>query len=426
MITPPMDNYYDHRKFAILYVDDEEKSLKNFTRAFGESFRILTATNAQDGLALLEKHQQEIGVLMTDQRMPGEKGVWLLERARQLQPRIIRILVTAFTDMDAAIAAVNTGSIYKFIMKPWDPPQLDNNLRRALEFFMVQRERDQLLKEKLSVIHNMMIADRIVSLGLLAQGLSHHIRNPLQAVKTFLDLAPSKLDDEKTSPGGLRDPDFWREYYKNTQTQLDKVTNLLKDLWTAQERPDASFGDRLRVHEAVAEQITRLKPQLDAKGIAVRSEIPADLPEIGADGLKIHRLFELLLRDEMASLPPNSEVTLTGRFVAETSSGRPEVQISLHDNGPGLPKEALRLLFDPFVVRMDIPSEYGINLMACFFIVHHHGGRIEAKSEEGKGTTFVIHLPQSPSQSPTEDRPEFLQKILLNETLWEKLISTPD
>ena len=418
-----MDTYYDYKKYAILYVDDEEKSLRNFARAFGESFRIFTAPNAQEGFALLEKHQDEIGVLMTDQRMPGEKGVWLLERARQLQPRIIRILVTAYTDMEAAIAAVNTGSIYKFIMKPWDPPQLDTNLRRALEFFIVQRERDQLLKEKLSVIHNMMIADRIVSLGLLAQGLSHHIRNPLQAVKTFLDLAPTKLEEEKLFAEGLRDPEFWKAYYLNAQTQLDKITNLLKDLWSAPEKPNSASGLRVQVGQSVAEEISRLKSALDAKNISVTNDIPADLPEIAADVHKLHRLFELLLRDEIASLPEGAAIRFSGRYVAEATSGQPEVEIHLADNGPGLPKEALRILFDPFVVRRDIPSEYGINLMACFFIVHHHGGRIVARSEEGKGTTFIIHLPLNSSANPTEDRPEFLQKILLNETLFEKLIT---
>jgi len=413
-----MDNYYDYKKYAILYVDDEEKSLRNFSRAFGESFRILTATNAQDGLALVQKHKDEIGVLMTDQRMPGEKGVWLLERTRQLQPRIIRILVTAFTDMEAAVSAVNTGSIYKFIMKPWDPPQLDTNLRRALEFFIVQHERDQLLKEKLSVIHNMMIADRIVSLGLLAQGLSHHIRNPLQAVKTFLDLAPMKLEEEKMQADGLRDPEFWKAYYLNAQTQIDKITNLLKDLWSAPEKPDAAGGGLVHVREVVGQEIAHLQSSFDAKKITVMNEIPADLPQIGADAPNFHRLFDLLV-----SLPTGSNVTFSARYVTETTTDQPEVEILLRDNGPGLPKEALRLLFDPFVVRMDIPSEYGINLMACFFIVHHHGGRIEAHSEVGKGTTFVIRMPVTPNRTPTEDRQEFLQKILLNETLWEKLIS---
>jgi two-component system probable response regulator PhcQ len=419
-----MDTNYDYKKYAILYVDDEEKSLRNFSRAFGESFRILTAPNAQEGYALIEKHKDDIGVLMTDQRMPGENGVWLLERTRQLQPRIIRILVTAYTDMDAAVAAVNTGSIYKFIMKPWDPPQLDTNLRRALEFFIVQQERDQLLKEKLSVIHNMMIADRIVSLGLLAQGLSHHIRNPLQAVKTFLDLAPAKLEEEKLFSQGLRDPEFWKAYYLNAQTQLDKITNLLRDLWSAPEKPNSKNGARVQVRSAVDTEIARLKSGFDEKQITVENEIPADLPAIAADEHKFHRLFELLLRDELASLPKGANVSLGARHVPETPSGQPEVQISVRDNGAGLPKEALRILFDPFVVRMDIPSEYGINLMACFFIVHHHGGRIEAHSEEGKGTTFTVHLPVNASNTLAEDRPEFLQKILLNETLWQKLIST--
>src|ERR1035437_1108146 len=83
----PMPNQYDYKKFAILYVDDEEKSLVNFTRAFGDDFRILTASNAQAGLQLIELHGEDIALLMTDQRMPGKKGVWLLERARQLRPQ---------------------------------------------------------------------------------------------------------------------------------------------------------------------------------------------------------------------------------------------------------------------------------------------------------------------------------------------------
>src|SRR6201987_6073900 len=248
-----MDHLYDYKKFAVLYVDDEEKSLKYFGRAFGEEFRILTATNAHDGLALLEQHKNEIGLLMTDQRMPGEKGVWLLEKSRQIQPRIIRILATAYADMEAAIAAVNTGAIYKYITKPWDPPQLENMLKRGLEFFMVQRERDQLLKEKMSVLHNMMIADRIVSLGLLAAGLSHHIRNALVAVKTFLDLAPAKMEEEKMDVEGLRNPDFWKDYYSNVQGQIEKINNMLKDLWTASERPAFEFADRVQLHAVMAE-----------------------------------------------------------------------------------------------------------------------------------------------------------------------------
>src|SRR6267142_854728 len=268
-----MQNLYDYKKFAILYVDDEEKSLKHFAKAFEDQFRILTSSNAQDGLTLLQEHPDEIGLLMTDQRMPGQKGVWLLEKARQLRPRIIRMLATAFSDMDAAIAAVNTGAIYKYITKPWDPPQLEATLKRGLEFFIVQRERDQLLREKMSVLHNMMIADRIVSLGLLAAGLSHYIRNSLVAVKTFLDLAPAKLEEENIEMDILRNPDFWKEYYQNVQGQIGKINNMLKDLWTASEKPAFEFSDRVQLRQVVAEAIDQLKEGFAAKKIEVENQV---------------------------------------------------------------------------------------------------------------------------------------------------------
>ncbi len=420
-----MDSVYDYKKFAVLYVDDEEKSLKNFMRAFGDQFRILTATNAQDGLKLLEQHKDEIGLLMTDQRMPGEKGVWLLERARRLQPRIIRILATAYADMDAAIAAVNTGAIYKYVTKPWDPPELENTLKRGLEFFLVQRERDQLLRQKLSVLHNMMIADRIVSLGLLAAGLSHHIRNALVAVKTFLDLAPAKMEEEKVDLNGLRNPDFWKEYYSNVQSQIEKINNMLKDLWTASEPPSFEFVDEVKLRSVVDQTIGRLASQFQAKGITIENSVPDSLPLLHVDKPKFYRLFELMLKDELASLPSGSHVTVSAAS-GVNGPKYPHVEVILHDNGPGLPKEALRLVFDPFVVRSNSPVEYGIHLMACFFIVHHHGGRINAKSEPGQGTTFNIRLPINPSQAPaaSEGDTEFLQKVLLSDALWEKLATT--
>lgn len=420
-----MDHFYDYRKFAILYVDDEDNSLKGFTRAFGDQFRILTATNAQEGLKQLEEHSEEIGVLMTDQRMPGEKGVWLLERARQLKPQIIRILATGYADMDAAIAAVNTGAIYKYVTKPWDPPQLENTLKRGLEFFMVQRERDQLLREKLSVLHNMMIADRIVSLGLLAQGLSHHIRNSLVAVKTFLDLAPTKMEEEKVDLDGLRDPDFWKHYYQNVQGQIAKINGLLSDLWKASEKPAFEFADKVHLHELVAATVRQLQPQVDSRKLTVVTNIPESLPLLHVDKPKFHRLFELLLKDEIASLPPGSRIQLSATLINGSPSEKQEIQIQVTDNGPGIPKEALRLVFDPFVIRSDTPMEYGIHLMACFFIVHHHGGRITATTQEGAGTTFTLRIPVHPAKAaPMQSEADFMQKVLLSDALWEKLISS--
>jgi len=415
-----MSNNYDYKKFAILYVDDEEKSLVNFSRAFGDEFRILTANKATDAYDLVQSQASEIGVLMTDQRMPGEKGVWLLERVRQYRPQIIRILVTAYTDMDAAIAAVNSGAIYKYVTKPWDPAQLELTLKQSLEFFLVQEERDQLLREKMSVLRNMMIADRIVSLGLLAAGLSHHIRNSMVAVKTFLELAPMKLAEEKGSDKNLRDPDFWREYHHNVQGQIEKINGLLGDLRAASENQSKNpFGSEVHVSATVNRVIGQLQESLTARRIQVENKIPDSLPALHVDLPKFDRLFDLLLRDELHMLPAGSQITLTGELQNQ------EVAITLTDNGPALPQEALRVVLDPFVVTRGTPSEYGINLMACFFIVHHHGGRIEAQNLPSGGNRFTIFLPLQPEKAAAAaEEADFLKKAMLNQNLWEKLMAT--
>jgi two-component system, probable response regulator PhcQ len=418
-----MENRYNYKKFAILYVDDEEKSLKYFARAFGDEFRVFTAATAPEGFKLLEEHADEIGLLLTDQRMPGETGVWLLERARQMRPHILRILVTAFADFDAAIAAVNSGAIYKYVHKPWDPPQLELTLRQALEFFMVQTERDQLLLEKMSVLRNMMIADRIVSLGMLAAGLSHHIKNSMVAVKTFLELAPMKMSEEKAGGATLRDPEFWRDYHRNVQGQIEKINSLLGDLRSSADNHAATqFADEVSLSAAVGAALEMLKEQFAARKIEIENKIPGSLPVLHADKLKFYRLFELLFQDELAMLPAGSKISLAAEL--KNAGTKPEIVLQICDNGPGLPQQALNVILDPFVVHAGAPSEYGINLMACFFIVHHHGGKIEAQSQPGRGNTFTLRLPLQPEAATTSpDETAFLQKALLNDGLWEKLLS---
>jgi two-component system, probable response regulator PhcQ len=417
-----MQNDYDYKKFAVLYVDDEEMSLAAFTRAFSDRFRILTAATAQEGLQLLELHKDDIGLLMTDQRMPGEKGVWLLERARRLRPRIIRVLVTAYSDMDAAIAAVNSGAIYKYVSKPWDPPLLEETLKHGLEFFMVQAERDKLLHEKMSVLRNMLIADRIVSLGLLAAGLSHHIRNSLVAVKTFLDLAPVKMNEEKTDLNSLRNPDFWKDYHQNVQSQIEKINGLLKDLWVASENSAAPFADEVFLHEIIGAALKSLEEQFAARRIEIQNHIPISLPKLRVDRPKFQRLFELLLKEELAMLPAGTRIKLAAELVDQQ---KPEILVEIGDNGPGLPQDALRAVFDPFAAQGRVASEYGIHLMACFFIIHHHGGKMEARSLPGFGTTFLLRLPLQPERvaAAPPDETGFLQKALLNQELWDKLLT---
>jgi two-component system, probable response regulator PhcQ len=418
-----MQSLYDYKKFAILYVDDEEKSLKYFARAFSDLFRVFTANNAQDGYKLLEEHKDDIGILMTDQRMPGEKGVQLLEKARQLRPRIIRILATAYSDIEAAVDAVNSGAIYKYVSKPWDVPQLELTLKRALEFFIVQRERDQLLKEKLSVLHNMMITDRVVSLGLLAAGLGHHIRNSLVAIHTFLDLAPEKLREENVDFDELRNPNFWKDFYGHVQRQLQRITELLTDLGLAAEGPEPRFEDKVNLHELLNETLSHVKTKTPEKTVQVDNSIPPNLTPLTADQHKMRRFFELLLKDELLNLPDGSRLSFVARE-EKTSEGHTLIHMTVRDDGPGLAAESLRSVFDPFFLRYDNPQEFGLNLMACFFIIYHHGGKIDVQSKPGDGTVFDIVLPVNAAErSLIQNDRDFLPEMLGNEALWEKLLA---
>ena len=103
----------------------------------------------------------------------------------------------------------------------------------------------------MAVLHRLVVADRVVSLGLLAAGLSHHIRNSLVAVKTFLDLVPSKLEAENLNLSALRQPDFWKEYYGSVQGQVEKINDLLKNLWLASENSPFQFSDKIVLSEIV-------------------------------------------------------------------------------------------------------------------------------------------------------------------------------
>jgi signal transduction histidine kinase len=166
----------------------------------------------------------------------------------------------------------------------------------------------------------------------------------------------------------------------------------------------------------VAESVERLRPVLAAKNLQIENQLDPELPALLVEKARFLRLFELLLKEELASLPAGSRVTFSARVVV--SAAKTEIQLQIQDNGPGQLPETAQHLFDPFMVRSDTPSEHGIYLMACFFIVHQHGGRIEAASQPGQGTTFTLHFPVDPVRSGRELSQGLLQKSRLGEQLW--------
>lgn len=148
-------------KPGILYVDDEEKSLKYFKRAFEDSFHVFTASSAESGLKILNECPTGIGLVLSDQRMPTVTGVQFLSSVRDRFPEKVRILTTAYSDLQSAIQAVNDGHIYQYVVKPWDFESLNIMLLRASEYYALLQERNALLSQKLSAVQESLVGDRI-------------------------------------------------------------------------------------------------------------------------------------------------------------------------------------------------------------------------------------------------------------------------
>lgn len=118
------------RQRTILLVDDEESILSSLRRLLRrDGFRILTATDGQTGLELLA--QNEVDVIISDQRMPGMTGVEFLRRVKTLHPQTVRIVLSGYTELQSITDAINEGAIYKFLTKPWEDDLLRANIEEA-------------------------------------------------------------------------------------------------------------------------------------------------------------------------------------------------------------------------------------------------------------------------------------------------------
>ncbi len=130
----------------ILYVDDEEINLINFREALCDRFEIFTALSGEEALVVMEE-EKEIALVVSDQRMPGMKGVDLLTRARELVPDAERIIITGYTDPQDIIAAINEGHVYRYILKPWTEMDLQVTITQAVERYHLKQRNQELIEE---------------------------------------------------------------------------------------------------------------------------------------------------------------------------------------------------------------------------------------------------------------------------------------
>jgi two-component system, NtrC family, response regulator AtoC len=132
----------DVKRYPILVVDDEQDNLDAFRFNFRKTFDILTATSGPEALSILA--EKDVAVIVTDQRMPKMTGVELLREVRTKTPETVGIILTAFTDVDVLVEAINLGQVYRYITKPWDAKEVRGVLQYAIERFHLQRENKKL------------------------------------------------------------------------------------------------------------------------------------------------------------------------------------------------------------------------------------------------------------------------------------------
>ncbi len=130
--------------YNVLYVDDEENNLNSFRAALRRSYNVFTAISGEDGMEVLKEN--DIHVIITDQRMPQMTGVQFLQHIPGDQDNI-RIILTGFSDMESIIDAINTGQVYRYITKPWDKDELKITIDNAIETVMLRRNNKELILE---------------------------------------------------------------------------------------------------------------------------------------------------------------------------------------------------------------------------------------------------------------------------------------
>jgi len=363
----------DPRNLTVLYVDDEPQALKYFSKAFASDFRILTVGSVEEARTLLEQDDGQIAVVVTDQRMPMASGVDLLGWLRLARPNCVRILTTAFSDLESAIEAVNNGAIFRYVTKPWDIRDLRGILLRALDVHRLQCDRDLLVREKTEVLQRLIVVDQV--------------RSYLARLSSPLDLATRSLRTAQRSlPGSTAE---LSEAIDGVDRGIGRIKGIVAEL--------RSFADPLRESDkegfAIELAIERSLKQPELAHLAPRVKLEA---AAGGRVLAVKSQLASVFGHLLANAGEAMQLVADGRPAEIRIATRPAAQrlmVTVHDNGIGIPPMNLPRIFDPFFTTKESADGMGLGLTIVRSILMQHGGRIQVRSEYGRWTEVGFDLP---------------------------------
>ena len=373
----------DYKKYPILYIDDEVENLEAFQDEFEEYFTIFTASTGAEGLGLLAR--ERFALVLADQRMPVMTGVEVLEEAQKIDPRILRILITAYADIEVVIDSINKGNVYRYFKKPWEHEDIQTGVMRGIEHFHTARERERLQAEKIENMKKMVRSNRLAAVGTMVSGLVHEIRNPMVAIQSFLQLMPRKMGDRE----------FVMRYARIAQGEADRIEKLLENMLSFA-RPARPVLQPCDMNEMVERTIQLLDFQARRTSIRIVFEKELALPMVHTDPHQIAQVLQNLGMNAIQAMERSGELVFR-TFLAQGRREGSRVAVEVRDTGPGIPAEHLDKVFDPFFTTK--AEGTGLGLSISYQIVNEHNGVLEVNSQPGEGTTFTIYLPLADEQS---------------------------
>jgi two-component system NtrC family sensor kinase len=234
------------------------------------------------------------------------------------------------------------------------------------------------ITERKQMEEQLMLTDRLASIGELASGIAHELNNPLTSVIGF-----SQLLLEEDIPPNLKE-DLGTIY-----SEAQRASAIVKNLLTFA-RKHTPLRQMSQVNN-ILEDVLKLRAyEHKVNNIELEKHFSANIPEVMADYFQMQQVFlNIIVNAESAMLEANGR----GKLVITTSRHNNTVNVAIADNGPGIAKKDLRRVFDPFFTTKEVGKGTGLGLSICHGIVAEHGGKIYAESVVKKGATFVVELP---------------------------------
>jgi len=220
---------------------------------------------------------------------------------------------------------------------------------------------------------------KLTSLGVMAGGIAHEIRNPLAISSAAAQLLLERPEDEELREGAVK------RIHSGIQRASYIIENLLKFA-----RPPEERMVSMDISEALEETLSLLANQLKVQRVELRKDFAPDLPQVVGNKSLLQQVFSNMILNACNAMPEGGTLTVA------TLATKAGVEIRFADTGVGVPPEHLVAIFDPFFTTMPVGKGTGLGLSISYSIIQQHQGTIEVESQEGQGSTFIVRLPVTP------------------------------